>query len=210
HGHALQLGRVNRSLLSRLARFVPSLVGDGLVLVDLDDTIRETHGYQKQAAAYGYNRTKGLNAMITAISTKNSPPLIATAGLRGGNTRSGANAGWHASRALAQATDLAPGQRKLLRADSAFCTHETVAAACRAGAWFSITIPAWKSVTRAISQISETAWQTIHYTDAVWDDEARAWVSDAEVAEISFTAFTSRRKVDHVPCRLVVRRVKRL
>jgi len=34
--------------------------------------------------------------------------------------------------------------------------------------------------------------------------------SDAEVAEISITVFTSRRKKDHVTCRLVVRRVKRL
>jgi hypothetical protein len=168
------------------------------------------HGYQKQAAAYGYNKTKGLNAMIAAISTKTSPPVIATTGLRRGNVRSGAHAGWHASRALAQATDMAPGQRKLLRADSAFCTHETVTAAQRAGAWFSITIPAWKTVTRAISQIPETAWQTIHYTNAVWDDESSTWISDAEVAETPFAAFTSRRHAEHVQCRLVVRRVKRL
>src|SRR5699024_1389280 len=124
--------------------------------------------------------------------------------------RSGANAGWHASRALGQAADLAPSQQALLRADSAFCTHETVAAAQRAGAWFSITIPAWPTVTRAISQISEDVWQAIHYTEAVWDEDARAWISDAEVAEIDFTAFTSRRQVEHVACRLVVRRVKRL
>jgi hypothetical protein len=36
HGHVLQLGRVNRSLLSGLSTLLPSLVGDGLVLVDLD------------------------------------------------------------------------------------------------------------------------------------------------------------------------------
>ena len=36
------------------------------------------------------------------------------------------------------------------------------------------------------------------------------WVSDAEVAEVPFTAFTSRRKADHVTARLIVRRVKRL
>lgn len=210
HGHALQLGRINRLLLAGLVRLLPSLLGDGLVLVDLDDTIRQTHGYQKQAAAYGYNKTKGLNAMVTAISTKNSAPLITTAGLRRGNVRSGANAGWHASRALAQAADLAPEQRALLRADSAFCTHESVAAAQRAGAWFSITIPAWPTVTRAISHIPETSWTAIHYTDAVWDEVAQAWISDAEVAEVPFTAFTSRRKAEHVACRLIVRRVKRL
>src|SRR3546814_2922192 len=38
----------------------------------------------------------------------------------------------------------------------------------------------------------------------------RSWVSDAEVAEIDFTAFTGRRRAEHVTCRLVVRRVKRL
>lgn len=210
HGHALQLGRINRLLLARLSSMLPSLLGEGLVLVDLDDTIRELHGYQKQAVAYGYNKTKGLNAMVTAISTKNSAPLITTAGLRRGNVRSGANAGWHASRALTQAADLAPNQQALLRADSAFCTHETVAAAQRAGAWFSITTPTWPTVTRAISQIPEDGWQAIHYTNAVWDEDARAWISDAEVAEIDFTAFVSRRKAEHVPCRLVVRRVKRL
>lgn len=210
HGHALQLGGINRRLLAGMSSVLPSLLGKGMVLVDLDDTIRQTHGYQKQAAAYGYNNTKGLNAMITAISTAKTAPLITTAGLRRGNVRSGANAGWHASRALTQAADLAPGRRALLRADSAFCTHETVAAAQRAGAWFSITIPAWPTVTRAISHIPETAWRPIRYTNAVWDDEARAWISDAEVAEAPFTAFTSRRKAEHVNCRLIVRRVKRL
>ena len=36
------------------------------------------------------------------------------------------------------------------------------------------------------------------------------WISDAEVAELPFTAFTSRPKSDHVTARLIVRRVKRL
>ncbi len=36
------------------------------------------------------------------------------------------------------------------------------------------------------------------------------WVSDAEVAEVPFVAFTSRRRAEHVPCRLIVRRVRRL
>nr|WP_188744754.1 hypothetical protein [Agromyces bauzanensis] len=35
-------------------------------------------------------------------------------------------------------------------------------------------------------------------------------VSDAGVAEIPFVAFTSKKKGQQVPCRLVVRRVKRL
>lgn len=48
HGHALQLAAVNRALLVAMARDNPGLLGtDGPVLVDLDDTIGEVHGYQK-------------------------------------------------------------------------------------------------------------------------------------------------------------------
>ena len=44
----------------------------------------------------------------------------------------------------------------------------------------------------------------------MWDEAEQRWVSDAEVAEVPFTAFTGRRKAEHVTCRLIVRRVKRL
>lgn len=61
----------------------------------------------------------------------------------------------------------APGRQVLVRADSAFCAHENVAAATRAGAWFSFTIPQWKTVTTAIAGIDESAWSRIEYPNAV-------------------------------------------
>jgi Transposase DDE domain group 1 len=51
---------------------------------------------------------------------------------------------------------------------------------------------------------------TIKYPNAIYDEDEGRWVSDAEVAEVPFTAFTSRRKAEHVSARLIVRRVKRL
>ncbi len=54
------------------------------------------------------------------------------------------------------------------------------------------------------------SWQTIKYPNAVFDDVEQRWVSDAEVAEVDFVAFTGRRQAEHVPYQLVVRRVKRL
>ena len=42
------------------------------------------------------------------------------------------------------------------------------------------------------------------------DQDEHGWVSDVEVAEITFTAFTSRRHSEHIGARLVVRRVKAL
>ena len=67
-----------------------------------------------------------------------------------------------------------------------------------------------KAVTGAITAIPEDAWVPIKYKDAIWDAAEGRWVSDAEVAEIEFTAFTSKRKREHVTARLIVRRVKRL
>jgi hypothetical protein len=66
------------------------------------------------------------------------------------------------------------------------------------------------AVTAAISSIDEHAWTAISYPNAVWDDDEQRWISDAEVAEVAFTAFTSRRKAEHLSARLIVRRVKRL
>ncbi len=50
----------------------------------------------------------------------------------------------------------------------------------------------------------------IRYPNAIWDEQEQRWVSDAEVAQIEFTAFTGRRKTEHVTARLIVRRVRRL
>ena len=57
---------------------------------------------------------------------------------------------------------------------------------------FSITARLNASVRAAIAAIDEDAWTPIHYPNAVWDDQAGGWISDAEVAETTYTAFTSR------------------
>jgi len=44
---------------------------------------------------------------------------------------------------------------------------------------------------------------------ALYDEDTDTWISDAEVAEIRFTAFASQKKTHHVAGRLVVRRILR-
>ncbi len=97
-----------------------------------------------------------------------------------------------------------------VRGDAAFATAKDVHAALDAGAWFSFTVPAWPTVTRAIAAISEGAWTPIRYPRAILDETTGEWVSEAEVAETTITMFTSHRKAEPVTCRLVVQRVKRL
>ncbi len=56
------------------------------------------------------------------------------------------------------------------------------------------------AVKRAIAEIPADAWTTIEYTDAVFNETTSTWVSRAEVAEIGFTAFSSRKKTSNHGC----------
>jgi hypothetical protein len=96
-----------------------------------------------------------------------------------------------------------------VRADSAFYGRGLVLAAVRAGAEVSVTVRLDKRVKAAIAAISEDAdaWTPIEYTDAIFDEQTGEWVSRAEVAEVPFTAFASRKTSERVPGRLVVRRI---
>jgi hypothetical protein len=94
--------------------------------------------------------------------------------------------------------------------NSAFYASEVIGA-CRAlGARFSITARMTTSIKRAIATIGEGAWTPIKYPKAIWDDEGQCWISDAEIAEVPYTAFTSKPKKLQVAARLIVRRVRRL
>ena len=62
------------------------------------------------------------------------------------------------------------------------------------------------AVAAAIAAIAEDAWTPMRYPGAVQDPDTGTWISDAEVAEIPYTAFAST--VDAVTARLIVRRVK--
>jgi hypothetical protein len=97
--------------------------------------------------------------------------------------------------------------KPLLRADSAFYGAPTIGAALRGGADVSVTVRMDPKVKAAIATIGEGAWTPIEYTDAVYDEQGATWVSRAEVAEVPFTAFSSKKATEHVPGRLVVRRI---
>ena len=46
---------------------------------------------------------------------------------------------------------------------------------------FSVTVDMDPKVTVAIATIPEQAWTPIRYPRAIWDDQIRCWVSDAQV-----------------------------
>ena len=208
-GHVRQLDAVAARFVARLAATTPLLPdADRIAYLDVDDTIRATYGYAKQGAGYGYSGVKGLNALVATVSTPTSAPVVVATRLRKGS----ANSARGAARLVADAvkTSRASGATGLLilRADSAFYGADVIAAARRHGGCFSITARQDPAVRRAIAAITEDAWTTIRYPDAVFDDQLQQWVSDAQVAEIEFTAFASRGTKRAVTARLIVRRVR--
>jgi hypothetical protein len=208
-GHVRQLDAVAARLVANLAARAPVLPGAGEVAyLDVDDTVRATYGYAKQGAGYGYCGVKGLNALLAALSTPAAAPVIVATRLRKGSTNSARGAARLVADALK--TSRGCGARGLLivRADSAFYGRDVIAAIGRAGARFSVTARQDPAVRRAIASISEDAWTTIRYPRAVWDEQLGQWVSDAQIAEIEFTAFASRGKRQAVTARLIVRRVR--
>ena len=217
-----------RAGLAGLAGLVPLLAGtDTVAYVDVDDTIRATHGYRKQGAARGYTHVKGLNALIATVSSPVAAPVIAATRLRPGNTTSATGIASFIAPVLADAirrqraadtassnTDAAGsgnGRRfVMVRADSGYYGQALIHTAIRFGARFSVTARLDRGVAAAVTAIGRDAWTPIRYRDAVWNEADQQWDSDAEVAEVEYTAFTNRKVEAGVTARLIVRRVRRL
>lgn len=212
-GHVRQLDAVASRFLASLGTRAPLLGRPGaadFVFVDVDDTIIEVHGYQKQGSGYGYSGVRGLNALLATVSTKDTAPVIAAQRLRKGAANSARGAKRLVTDALSTLKRLQSGGRVLCRFDSAFYGQAAVSAALAGGAEVSVTVRMDPAVKRAIAGIPESAWETIEYTDAVFDETTNTWVSKAEVAETVFTAFSSRTKAEQISGRLVVRRIPEL
>jgi Transposase DDE domain group 1 len=210
-GHVRQLDAVASRLLVQLHARTPLLAGiDGPVMVDLDDTIIEVHGYAKQGSGYGYSGIRGLNALIATVTTTAAAPVIVGQRLRKGACGSPRGAARIVADSLATVRRLRSAEatgKPLVRMDSAFYGQPSVAAAIRGDADVSVTVRLDPKVKAAIAAIDDDAWIPIEYTDALYDETTQQWISRAEVAEIGFTAFSSRKAAEQVPGRLVVRRI---
>ena len=207
-GHVRQLDAVSSRLLVNLAHQAPLLSGaDQVTFVDVDDTLKQTYGYAKQGAGRGYTGVKGLNALLATISTPSSAPVIAAARLRRGSVNSGKGSAKLIGEALGTARRAGAAGLLILRADSAYYRRDVIETALQHKACFSITARLLIPVHKAIEQIPADAWTPIKYTNAVYDDAAQTWISNAEVAEIDYTAFATKAKAQRVTARLIVRRV---
>jgi hypothetical protein len=198
-GNVRQLDVVARETLTGLSRNAPLLPGaDSYAFLDVDATINRVYGYAKQGADYGYTRVRGLHPLLATISTPIAAPVIAGTRLRRGLAGSAKGAASFVAEAITTARQAGATGVLLARMDSAFDSHAVVTTCLRAGVRFSITTKQTRPVRAAIEAIAEDDWVPIAYPHAIYDEDSGQWISNAEIAETTYTAFGS----DENPSRL--------
>ena len=218
HGHVKQLAAVASRFLTNLSDHTdllpvrsPDGTGGDMVFVDVDDTVIEVFSPNKHGAGIGYNKLRGLNGLTATISTAKAAPLVLGQQLRKGAAHSVRGADKLVSDSLATAKRIIdPDTPVLARFDSAFYSANVAKAVRAAGVHYSVTLPQNAAVKKAIAHIPAEAWRGINYPQAIYDDETGRWISDAQVAEIDFTAFSSKAQEEQLAGRLVVRRIPEL
>ncbi len=192
-GHARQLDRVSAEVLTRgwAAGAGP---GEGPVTIDVDSSIVETYGLQKQGGTrFTYNHVRGYHPLMATMADTGD---VIHARLRGGNSHTARGAASFLAETFARARTAGATGPLRLRADAGFYSRNVVEACQKADVRFSITVKLSKSLHAVISKIPEKHWTPIPY---FLDD-------GADVAECPYRAFGNRR--NGVTCRLVVRRTK--
>ena len=177
---------------------------------------KRVYGHKKQGAKFGHTKiqgkpllVRGLNALAATVSTPLAAPVIAATGLRGGSAASARGAAGLAVQAIGTARACGCTGMVIVRMDPAYYNAAVISAIRGQGARFPVTVPMNTNIRAAIPATGQDAWTPIRYPHAVWDDQPGTWVSDAEVAQIGYTASASG-KGQAVTARLIVRRVRDL
>ena len=192
-GHVRQLDRVSRQLLAR-AWAAGAGPCDSPLTIDLDSTICETYGLDKEGARdHNYTGARGYHPLL-AIAAGTGDVLMSR--LREGRANTARGAAHFLRETVGRVRCGGASGQLTVRADSGFYAHALVAVCREMGVCFSITIRQHKGLRELIEAIPEQDWTPIPY----WMDGA------ADVAETTYTPFQS--EPGAAPVRLIVRRVK--
>jgi hypothetical protein len=195
--NARELDAISRELLRRLwqSGAGPTDLSANMTM-DMDSTIVEVAGPDKQGAAFGYTKVRGYHPLL-ATSAETGQVLASR--MRGGNAGAARAAGSFLTETVSRVRNAGATGELTIRADSAFYSRAVLSAAEKLGVRFSITVRQDKRIARAIAAIPEEDWQPIPY----WSSTAE--VSAADVAETTYTCFAGS-KSEKITVRLVVRR----
>ena len=190
-GHVRQLEAVLSRTLAR-AWGLGAGPGDKPLVVDLDSTICEVHGKQKQGAAYGYTKELGYHPLLAARADTGE---VLGARMRKGSAGSSRGVERFVDELVANLRRAGAAGPTTVRADSGFWSRKLIDRLDAHDVKWSITVALRSAVRAAIQAIPGTAWTDIDYTNS----------GHAQVAETQYT--TGRGKAKRT-VRLVVRRTR--
>ena len=192
-GHVRQLDAVSRQLLAR-AWAAGAGPGAEPFTIDLDSTLCETYGPQKEGARhYGYTGARGYHPLL-AVAAGTGDLLMAR--LRGGKANTSRGAAHFLTETIGRVREAGASGPLTVRADSGFYAETVVAACRRMGAHFSITVRLQSGLRDLIEAIPDADWTPIPY-----------WMEGgADVAETTYTPFADQKGA--APVRLIVRRTR--
>lgn len=135
--------------------------GGAPMTIDIDSTICETHGYQKEGAAFGYTKRRGYHPLL---ATRADTGEVLHIRFRKGSANTGRGAERFVRELIGRVRRAGATGELRLRADSGFWSHKVIKACRDHGVGYSITVRQVKAVKTATAAIDDDAWMRIDYT----------------------------------------------
>jgi hypothetical protein len=185
-GHVRQLDLLSEVLLSR-AWAMGAGPGDGPLTIDIDSTICEVFGYQKQGAAYGYTHVLGQHPLV---ATRADTGEVLHVRHRKGSANTGRGAPRFVRELIGRVRRAGATGPITLRADSGFWSKKVVEACRDHQVAYSITVNQNIHVKAAIEGIPEAEWTPIDYTTGGIAQVAECPYGDGHRLVVRRTRFT--------------------
>jgi hypothetical protein len=194
-GHVRQLDVVSRHLLERAysAGAGPQVKEAGEFVIDVDSSVCETYGLQKQGGSR-FTYIKGVRGYHPLLAVASPTGDVLHHRLRGGPSHTARGADSFLAETFSRLHHAGVTLPIVVRTDSGFYNHKVIAACEKAGAAFSVTAKMSPALHTVIEAIPEEDWKAIPY-----------FLEGAGVAETTYKAFATHKGAK--ARRLIVRRV---
>ena len=160
-GHVRQLEAVVGETLRRAWAFGAG-PGTGRLVLDVDSTICQVEGRQKQGAAFGYTKVLGYHPLL---ATRADTGEVLHARMRKGSANTARGARRFLDEVVARVRRAGATGELVMRFDSGFWSNDTLVGLGRLDVRYTMAVRTnTKGIAAAITQISEDAWVEIDYT----------------------------------------------
>ena len=160
-GNVRQLDRASEQALSA-AWSAGAGPGDNELMIDIDSSICEVYGYQKQGAAYGYTHVAGYHPML-AFGADSGEVLHCRQ--RKGSAHTARGAQRFCRETFGRVRRAGATGPIVLRADSGYWSSKVIKACGDHDVRYSITVKQTGPVRRAIDTINADSWTLIRHPD---------------------------------------------